>query len=392
MKSNSISQNILVNLSGLFFLVALISCSTTPTTFQTLVGGHDADRGIYVNTVKDGGFIAVGATRSFGQGNEDVLLVRLDHKGDTLWTRTFGGAGSDNGWAVQETSDGFIITGFTNDTEGGDQDCLIISTDRSGLQSWSTTFGGTGDEYCWSIAVAFDGTYIISGETTSESNGEEDCLLAKFDQVGKEIWSTTIGGALGDRCFSVVGAADGGFFLAGQTFSEGAGGRDAYLVKTDGAGNVEWSRTYGGSASDVGHSVSLTDTGDAFVAGYTSSFSVDGDDPYVHLVDTHGNLVWTKIISVEGINRSLTGEQLAGGGYILGGYTAPDDDGHNHALLIKLDASGEMVWSRPVFPTTTGRSVGYTVKGVSNGGAVLTGHTSEGSSGDLDLFVVTSKP
>ncbi len=360
----------------------------TTTSFERVIGGLNRDRGIFVSPTSDGGYVAVGLTRSFGEGDDDIYLVRTDATGNVLWTQTYGGPETDNGWSVHESAGGLVLAGFTKSFGMGGFDCYLIRTDLEGEMQWSKTFGGEDNDRCWALLPASDGGYVLVGETTSFGSGAEDCYLIKTDASGNEVWSKTFGGEKGDRCFSITQADDGGFLLVGQTYSEGAGDRDVYLVKTDASGNEVWSKTFGGPASDVGHSVTRTAEGHFVVTGYTTSFAIAEDDPYLIKIDARGQTQWTRVISMEGVNHTLTGEQAADGGFFLGGFSNFGPNGANGALLVKTDGDGTLEWSRDLFATTTGQSLGYTVRATSDGGCILTGHTTEGSTGDLDLFMV----
>jgi hypothetical protein len=182
--------------------------------------------------------------------------------------------------------------------------------------------------------------------------------------------------------------ADGGFVLAGQTFSEGAGDRDAYVIKTDSKGEKAWARTFGGPASDVGHGVDVAADGNFVVFGYTTSFAKSGDDPYLIKIDAAGDTLWTGVLDFPGVARSITGVQGAVGGLYLVGFTHNPISRETAALLIHTDDDGRVVWSNKYLPTSTGQSFGYTVRATADGGCVFTGHTTEGSAGDLDLFVI----
>jgi hypothetical protein len=291
---------------------------------------------------------------------------------------------------VREHAGRLVVAGFTDSFGAGGFDCYLVATNLEGEMLWSKTFGGEGEDYCWGLVPADDGGYVLVGETTSFGSGAEDCYLVKTDASGNEVWSATFGGQEGDRCFSIAPAEDGGFLLAGQTYSEGAGDRDAYLVSTDASGQQRWSRTFGGSVSDVAHSVTRTAEGDFIVTGYTTSLASDQDDPYLIRIDAEGELRWTRVIPMEGVNHTLTGEQATDGGFVLGGFSELSSTGARGALLVKTDAEGNLEWFRDILLTTAGRSVGYTVRATFDGGSILTGHTTEGSAGDLDLLLVKS--
>lgn len=375
----------------LFLMIVFVLCgidSPSAMGFEKVFGGTDLDRGVYVSPTQDGGYIVVGVTKSFGNGDEDVYLVRTDPTGEILWTQTYGGAGQDNGWSVLETRDGFLLAGYTRSFGSGGFDFYLIKTNAEGESEWFETYGGVGEDRCWALAPTSDGGFVLAGETTSSGAGERDFYLVKTDSSGTEMWSRTYGGEKGDRCFSVAQADDGGYLLAGQTYSEGAGDRDVYILKTKANGEMEWSQTYGGPASDVGHCITRTSDSSFVVTGYTTSFATDGDDPYLIKIDSQGQTMWTRVLSLDGINHTITGEQATDGGFYLVGFSEYRQEGAVAALLVKADPEGRLEWHRDILRTNRGQSFGYTVRATTDGGCVFTGHTTVDSAGDLDLLLV----
>ena len=356
--------------------------------FEKVFGGPDLDRGVFVTPIEDGGYIAVGVTKTFGAGDEDVYLVRTSSEGELLWFKTYGGIDQDYGWSVRETPDGFVLAGFTKSFGAGGFDCYLIKTDSTGVVDWSRTFGGATDDRCWGMALTSDGGFALVGETTSSGTGEQDCFLVKTDAQGEESWSQTFGGEKGDRCFSIAVADDGGYILAGQSYSEGAGDRDVYVLKTSAAGELQWSKTFGGAASDVGHSITRTSDGSFMVTGYTTSLAEMGDDPYLIKIDMHGEVQWTRVLPMQGINHTLTGDLGTDGGFCLAGFSEYPDKRANAALLVKTDPEGHLHWHRDVLLTDSGQSLGYTAKATPDGGCIFTGHTTVNSAGSLDLLLV----
>lgn len=371
----------------LLALVAVVGADPSSTTsFERIVGGPAYERGVLVTPTRDGGYAAVGVTESFGKGGEDVYLVRTDASGKVLWTKTYGGTDHDNGWSILEVSTGFVIAGFTKSSGSGGFDFYLVKTDAQGEVVWTRTYGGKGDDRCWALARAKDGGFVLAGETNSKGAGERDCLLVKTDAEGKEVWSRTFGGEKDDRCFALALTDDGGYVLCGQTFSEGAGNRDAYVIRTDGSGKLEWSKTFGGPSSDVGHSVCRTKDGSFLVTGYTASFAKDGEDPYLVKIAADGSTKWTRVLSMPGTCRTITGTQATDGGFFCVGFAARRGTGRGAALLVKTDAKGNLTKKRTFFGEHRGESMGYTVLATKDGGCVFTGHVIR--DGNADLFIV----
>lgn len=368
--------------------------SPTPTvepeqasTFAHTFGGSRRDRGINLVQASDGGFAIIGYTSSFGAQREDIYLVRIDGRGELLWSKTYGGASNDNGWAILETADqGFVILGFTDSFGAGEMDIYLLRVDQAGQLLWERTFGGEQDEFGWDLTVDPDGGYVIAGQTDSFGSGEEDGYLLKVDAEGNELWSQTFGGEQEDRLFSVTILQDGGFALAGTTRSFGAGQRDAYIVLTDSEGNLGQEQYFGEAQDDVAHAVRQTDDGGYFVTGYTRSFGAESYDVWVMQFGQDGSLQWEEIFGGAGDDRTIYGEPTSDGGYIVSGFTQSFDAQGWDVFLLKLSAQGDVIWQRTIGGQAD--DTGYTVHEAIGQGFIVTGETYSFGEGNGDMYVI----
>ena len=233
---------------GMVLLLFSSVLAQAPDTLWTRTfGGDSGDIGSSVQQTLDGGYIAVGGTSSFGNGKTDAYLIKMDMNGDFLWSKTYGGLAADWGSAVQQTLDGgYIIAGGTSSFGGGLNDILLIKTDSSGDTIWTKTYGGNGFDFSRSVDATSDGGYIIAGGTTSFGAGSYDVYLVKTDSLGNLLWSKTFGGVDEDIAFSVQQTFDNGYIIGGYT-DYGSANSSAYLVKTDSFGDTMWTKKYGRS-------------------------------------------------------------------------------------------------------------------------------------------------
>ena len=146
------------------------------------LGGNLFERGYSVQQTIDGGYIIAGWTNSFGDGNYDVWLIKTDTEGNEEWNKLFGGSDSDRGYSVQQTIDGgYIITGETKSFGNGESDLWLIKTDTEGNEEWNKLFGGSDSDRGYSVQQTENAEYVITGWTKSFGNGNNDAWLIKVE-------------------------------------------------------------------------------------------------------------------------------------------------------------------------------------------------------------------
>ena len=259
-------------------------------------GGSESDVSADFQQTTDGGFIIVGSTSSFGSTNtEDVWLIKTDSNGEEEWNKTFGGGKSDTGNSIKQTpDDGFIIVGNTYSFGNGDGDVWLIKTDSNGEEEWSKTFGGKYSDASNSIQLVPGNGYIIVGNTVIAENDPSDVWLIKTDSNGNEQWNKTFGGDYGHSGISIKNTPDGGFIIAGlqATLRDS----DMLLIKTHSNGEEEWNKTFGGiqtpgiTGMDYAESVEQTTDGGYIIIGTTNCYGNGRADIWLIQVDSRGIL------------------------------------------------------------------------------------------------------
>ena len=351
-------------------------------------GGWYIDVGHYVQQTTDGGYIITGYTRSYGPSGRNVWLIKTDSSGNELWNNTFGGADDEEGFCVQQTTDGgYIITGYTKSFGAGLEDVLLIKTDSGGNQQWLKTFGGGNNDGGRSVRQTADGGYIIAGYTSSSGAGSVDAWLIKTDASGNPTWTKTLGGSSTDGAYCMQLTTDDGYILAGWTMSYGPGSLlNAWLVKTDNTGNQQWHKAFGGTDTDKAYCVAQTADGGYILAGETYSFGAGLYDMLLIKTDSLGNEQWMKTFGGTGRDYCYSVQQTFSGGYILAGYTLSYGAGGDDVWVVKTDSMGTKVWDETFGGTSS--DVGYSVKQTTDGGYIIVGHTLSYGAGVHDVWLI----
>ncbi len=354
--------------------------------FARTYGGGGGDYASSVQQTSDGGYIVAGDKESFVAGYYDFFLIKTDASGNLQWAKTYGGTNQDEAYSVQQTSDGgYIVAGWTTSFGASNGDIFLIKTDASGNIQWAKTYGGGGADWSHSVQQTSDGGYIVAGGTTSFGAGSRDIFLMKTDANGNIIWAKTYGGTDWDFASSVQQTSDGGYIVAGLTNSFGAGSWDFFLIKTDANGNLEWAKTYGGTDFDEAFSVQQTSDGGYILAGETRSFGAGLSDIFLMKTDANGNIIWAKTYGGTSNDWAYSIQQTSDGGYIVAGLTWSFSAGGD-ILLIKTDANGNLEWAKTYGGVSDDGA--SSVQQTSDGGYIVAGVTLSFGAGDDDIFLI----
>jgi hypothetical protein len=228
------------------------------TLWAKALGGPADELAHSVGCVPGGGYILGGNTFSYGPGVPDssnAYLIRTNGSGDTLWTRAYGSARNDGLWCARPVpSGGFVAVGWS--AQGSSNETFIVRTDDAGDTLWTRHIGGADLDDGLGVEPTGDGGFVIAGFTASYGAGGVDVYLVKTDSLGAVQWYRTFGGPQWDFGHSIRPTADGGFIIGGYTYSFGPGTTarcNAYLIKTDGNGNVGVAESRIDGAPMTGH-------------------------------------------------------------------------------------------------------------------------------------------
>ena len=312
--------------------------------WQKNFGGSSAEIARSVSQTSDGGYIVAGRSSSFQEGFSDFYIIKLDADGNKSWEQVFGGDSWEDPYSIQQTTDGgYIVAGHTASYGAGNYDAYVMKLDSSGNETWSETYGGTEDDEARAVQQTADGDYIVAGYTASSGAGGRDLWVLKLDSSGAVTWEETYGGAGHDEAYSIHQTADEGYVVAGYTESSGAGGKDMWVLRLNSTGAVLGDGTYGGTEDDVAKSIRQTPDRGYILAGYSGS--AGNSDMYIAKLTIDGAITWERSYGDVNNDEAYSVQRTADGGYILAGYTHPSDAtgvNDDDIYVIKLNDEGEL--------------------------------------------------
>lgn len=243
--------------------------------------GTESRDSCYAVIQTEDGFLLAGNSYGIGAGGSDIFIVKTDENGNEQWRESYGGEQNEVCYSVIQTEDeGFLLAGSTTSFGEGNSDVYLVKIDSEGSLEWDQTYGGAGFDNCFSMVADNDGNLLLTGYTYSFGAGRFDVYLIKIDEDGELIWEQPYGAALDEVGRSVFLSDDGNYFVGGSTFSYGNGGSDLFLMEVDTDGNMSWISTYGGEENDFDNCVIRTDDGFAFT-GYSNSQGAGSYDAYL---------------------------------------------------------------------------------------------------------------
>jgi hypothetical protein len=176
-----------------FSIIKLDSAGNTK--WNKTIGGAGSKLPYAMVQTKDGGYAVTGAIDSSTINNEDVFVVKIDTGGNLQWAKTFGGASKDIGAAIIQTNGGgYAVTGATKSSGAGSFDVYVITLDATGKTIWTKTIGGEGDDEGESIVQTADGGFAIGGFTNAYKTSDYRFYAIKLDALGNIQWTRAIGG------------------------------------------------------------------------------------------------------------------------------------------------------------------------------------------------------
>lgn len=379
------------NLAIITLLILCIGCSEEAIkkgqseAFIKFFGNSMVDEGTDVKQLTDGGYIVVG-TSTTGSGDTDIALIRTDQYGNEQWSLYFGGPGNDVGNSIELTEDGgFILVGSWFDNQAGKTDLYLIKTDDQGSVQWEKKIVKPGNQVGNSVLELSNG-YIMTGK--SDQYGNDDIIVVRTTTSGdilenEESWYATRGYGISDVGNQIIKVPDmNAFIVIGTTSLEdpGQGLLNSNIITIHITGNgVGWSNViFGGSGNDLGESIQHIQGNEYIMAGTLD----DGANSkmFIHklkLIVEDISKSWSTpatFIETTGKTSGTSVQVTPDGGFaVLGSVIA--SPGNSDFYLVLTDPAGAVLEGKTLTFGGTGNEFGTSLQLTADGGFIMVGST-----------------
>ncbi len=373
----------------LLFLILFSSKAFSQSNFEISFGTSSSDVGYSIHQTFDGKYIVTGSTDSSGINN--VYLALLDIDGTVLWTKSVGGNLDDVGSAILQTSDsGFIIAGTTSSYGNGNSDVYLIKVNGNGDTLWTKTFGGSNFDYCNSMQTTFDGGFILAGQESSSGAGIAHIYMIKTNATGDTSWTRSFPMAAWTGAKGIVQTQDSGYLAFGDFENNltGVGDYDLICLKTNSQGDSLWTKTYEDSSyHDYAQAINKTSDGGFIIAGIRESLvTFESESSKILRLDANGDTLWSKVFG--GSYTYSVGDitQTPDSGFIITGYSYDTLLLRINLLITKLSPIGDSLWTKFFYGLFTANA--KSIEATADGGMIICGSTTDSTFVQSDVYVL----
>lgn len=383
-------------LLGIVGVSLLASCSdkqniiTNPVidaTWEIPVGTSVDERAFDAVQSATGGFIVAGQRGLRGSG--DVLLLKVDDGGNTVWETSFGTADEDAVYGVAEAPNGGIYAaGKVKRTIDADTSAYLVHTDDTGHVVWETRLGGDGEDEGRDVVALADNGCVIVGTIENKYFGSYNMFAARYSEAGSRIWEQEYGGDLVDIGLSCALTADGGIVIGGSTTGHGDGQHQAYVVKAASDGSFQWEWVLDSAFTSVANSVVPTSDGGYLVGGYIMRVPTD-HDAFVLKLDAAQDLEWMQVLGQSGIgfdDDCYDVAEVSSLEYAAVGRTNSFGANIEDAFLTRFHQDGTQIGT--ILYGEQSFDEAYAVDVIPGGGFLIAGVTRSIGAGGMDVYLI----
>lgn len=347
----------------LLIAFVLITCqaSSQDPSF-TALGTNFADEAYAIKATSTGDYLIAGGYERDGFDTAEVLLLKINAEGDTIWAKTYGSdidtthfvpspnsrhlSGGNIGYDIHEREDGsFVIAGVAHFFGEGMGDGYLLNIGADGDLIWSKSYGGSQADILFSMLPQDDGGYILGGLTESFGIEARGGFCLRVDQFGDTLWTQVVSNGFIDEYHSLAATSGTDFIAAGTTFAGIDDSSDIRVSRFTQDGEHVWEKTYGGSLNEFCTKIINDPLGGFLIVGSTASFGSGDRDAFCMKIDDDGEIVWSMAYGGPQIDDANHIELLEDGNFLITGNTASYGAGNDDLMLLKIDPNGQVIWT-----------------------------------------------
>ena len=305
------------------------------------LGNSGPEMGLDVTVASDkNGVVIVGNGENLLNGGDDIIYFRLNNSGEKLWTNIYSTSNDDEGLGITTTIDGgYIITGYTENGQG-EKDLLLVKIDENGDEEWVNTYGGSFDDLGNAVRQRANGNFVVTGYTEVAAN-DKNIYVLEVNNDGAVISENSFGGITGqyDEGLDLAIANDGTVFITGATGNQS----NIAVLKFSPDGNFNFFSFGVSNFFEIGNSIAIANDGNLVIAGYHEVSAIDLN--YILIkVDPNGALIWEKSIGQS--NRTELGFDMVrtyDGGFAIAGSRAFTAFSNPDIYLVRTNKNGDLL-------------------------------------------------
>jgi len=334
----------------------------------------------------DGAIYLFGYADDGSGGDYDMCLMKISAAGDSIWTRYYGTSRLEFGNAIDNYgTDRLVLIGTTEDSmfQNG-EDVMMLLVDTAGSEIWRKVYGGPGSQGCRWVETTTDSGFIFCG-FTPDVFGSNDAWVVKTDASGNIQWSASPPGVENDVAMRVIGMTDSTWVITGDSKSAGNGNYDVRITGFDPSGQINFDHIQSDTLTNGCQGMMKTTAGTLVTFGETEVYPGSFFDFQFQEFDTLGNFIRSQHFGGSGADALFDMVECDNGDWLGTGYSNSPSGGTLpiDLALVRLDSLGNLLWSRHY--GGSGIDLGYKLIKAIDGGYYAAGR---GTGQDEDFYLV----
>lgn len=363
-------------------------CSVSAQQYQYVYSTPQLDFFQDAIVTEDQGYLMAGSTAGGSQGSTNGFLVKTDAFGDRIWSASIGGSATDGLSVLQTLAPGIYLAGGTtgSSSETGTSDLSLTTFNADGDVLWSKALIASGDDQLRDAIVCENNDIAVLAMTRS-FGASYDVAVSRLTPTGELIWSKVFGTSMYEAPLSLIEGSDGGFYVWGHQDGDNTQNYDAFLMKLDQLGNLEWSKRYQLTMNELAWDMIKLPNGDLLVSGDTNSEGAGLNDIYAMRLNQTGDILWANTYGGFSNEHGIRLARMQNDTYAIVGATSSFGAGGLDFLALLISAENGSLKYGTAFGGVN-REIAHGAVRTADSGLLLVGESRSFGDGLVNAFAV----